>query len=184
MVNAWISLDDSIGKTNLPDHIVLEAEGWVDHQAHGFQHFGIGPDSTDEYISQELLKPMEVFQVNFHKKPIAFIWPAGGFTPHAAAMARQFGYQLGFTTSPRGPMLFNWIPLADAMDSNRPSWIPEGPVNDPLMVLPRYWDTDAIIHLQDVIQIGRDAAAYAEQNRSIELDYYDIVCSPLLGPMP
>ena len=39
--------------------------------------------------------------------------------------------------------MFNWIPLADATDPNRPSYIEEGTMNDPLMVLPRYWDTDA-----------------------------------------
>jgi hypothetical protein len=184
VVNAWITLDDSIGAQNLPDHIALEAEGWVDHQAHGFQHLPIGPDSSDEYITQELQKPVEIFQENFHKKPIAFIWPGGDFTPHAAALARQMGYQLGFTINPRGPLMFNWIPLSDAKDPSRPSWIPDGPVNDPLMVLPRYWDTDAITHVDKVIQIGQDAAAYAGQNKAIELEYYDIVCTPTLGPIP
>ncbi len=184
VVNAWISLDDSIGAENLPDHVALEAEGWVDHQAHGFQHLPIGSDSSDEYINQELQKSKDVFQENFHKQPIAFIWPGGNFTPHAAALARQLGYQLGFTVNPRGPLLFNWIPISDTIDPQRPSWIPEGPVNDPLMVLPRYWDTDAILHISDVIQIGQDSAAYAEQNKVLELEYYEIVCSPTLGPIP
>jgi hypothetical protein len=184
VVNAWISLDDSIGAKNLPDHVALEAEGWVDHQAHGFQHFAIEPSSSDEYIVQELQKSIDVFQENFHKKPIAFIWPTGAFTPHAVKMARQAGYQLGFTINPRGPVMFNWVPLADDEDLNRPSWIPEGPANDPLLVLPRYWDTDAIIHLNEVIQIGQEAAAYAEQNKTTELEYYDIVCAPNLGPIP
>ena len=52
------------------------------------------------------------------------------------------------------------------------------------MVLPRYWDTDAITHLDTVIQIGQEAGAYLEQNRDTELDYYDIVCSPQYGPIP
>ncbi len=68
--------------------------------------------------------------------------------------------------------MFNWVPLADSGDPMRPTWIPEGPVNDPLMVLPRYWDTDASLHLDDVIQIGQEAAAYAQANKSAELDYY------------
>ena len=184
VVNAWISLNDSITAENLPGNAALESEGWVDHQSHGFQHFPITQSSTDEYIKQELYKPIDFFMENFHKKPIAFIWPGGNFTPHAAALARQAGYQLGFTINPRGPLMFDWIPLSDAKDSNRPSWIPEGPVNDPLLVLPRYWDTDAIIHLDDVIQIGQDASAYAGQNKAIELEYYDIVCAPSLGPIP
>jgi hypothetical protein len=181
LVNAWISLDDSITAENLPDHILLEAEGWVDHQAHGFQHFAILSDATDEYLLQELQKPIDIFLENFHKKPIAFIWPGGNFTPRAAALARQLGYQLGFTINPRGPLMFNWVPLSDA---SRPSRIPEGPVNDPLMVLPRYWDTDAIDHLAEVIQIGQAAAAYSGQNKATELEYYDIVCAPSLGAIP
>ncbi|MBE3117920.1 MAG: hypothetical protein IMZ50_04075, partial [Candidatus Atribacteria bacterium] len=90
----------------------------------------------------------------------------------------------GFTVNPRGPVMFNWVPLADTRDPRRPTWIPEGPVNDPLMVLPRYWDTDAIIHINDVMQVGQEAAAYAEQNQATELEYYDIVCAPQYGPIP
>jgi hypothetical protein len=184
VINAWITLDDSIGAENLPDHITLEDEGWVDHQAHGFQHFAIGPESSDEYIIQELQKSKDVFQENFHKNPIAIIWPGGGFTPRAAELARQLDYRLGFTVNPRGPLMFNWIPLTEAMDPNRPSWITDGPVDDPLMVLPRYWSTDALIHLDEVIQIGQEAAAYAEQNKATELEYYDIVCETSLGALP
>jgi hypothetical protein len=185
VVNAWISLDDANGEAALPDNIALEKEGWVDHQAHGFIHnIPIGPDSSEAYIFGELQKPIEVFQENFHKIPIAIIWPGGGFSPRAAEVARQLGYQLGFTTNPRGPVMFNWVPLADMPDPARPTWIPEGPVNDPLMVLPRFWDTDAIIHINDVIQVGQEASAYAEQNKAIELEYYDIVCAAKDGPIP
>jgi hypothetical protein len=80
--------------------------------------------------------------------------------------------------------MFDWVPLSDNIDPRRPSWIPDGPVNDPLMVLPRYWDTDAVIHIPQVMQIGQEAGAYAEKNRSTELDYYDIVCVPQFGPLP
>ena len=185
VVNAWISLDDSVSALSLPDNIALENEGWVDHQAHGYIHnIPIGPHSSEEYILGELQKPIDFFQANFHKIPIAVIWPGGGFTSHAAAVARQLGYRLGFTINPRGPVMFNWVPLGDTLDPERPTWIPEGPVNDPLMVLPRYWDTDAIIHIGDVIQVGQEAAAYAEQNKATELEYYDIVCAPQFGPIP
>ena len=94
------------------------------------------------------------------------------------------GYRLGFTTNPRGPLMFNWVPLADSGDPKRDTWIPEGAVNDPLMVLPRYWDTDALKHLDDIVKISQDAAAYAQQNKSTELEYYDILCAPTLGPIP
>ncbi len=185
VVNAWISLDDSIGQLSLPDNIALENEGWVDHQAHGFIHnIPINPDSTEEYILGELQKPMDVFKENFHKTPIAVIWPGGGFTPRAAEVARQLGYRLGFTTNPRGAVMFNWVPLADATDPERTTWIPEGPVDDPLMVLPRYWDTDAIIHINAVMQAGQEAADYALQNKATELEYYDIACAAQYGPIP
>ncbi len=185
VVNAWISLDDSVGQLSLPENIALENEGWVDHQAHGFIHnIPIGPGSTEEFILGELQKPILVFQENFHKDPIAVIWPGGGFTPRGAEVARQLGYRLGFTVNPRGPVMFNWVPLSDSNDPQRPSWIPEGPINDPLMVLPRYWDTDAIIHINDVMQVGQEAAAYAEQNKATELEYYDILCASQYGLIP
>jgi hypothetical protein len=185
VVNSWISLDDSIGKAALPDNVALEAEGFVDHQAHGVIHnIPISESSAADYILSELQGSITAIQMNFNKTPIAFIWPGGGFTLHAAQLARQSGYKLGFTINPRGPLMFNWIPLSDTTDSMRPSYMPEGAVNDPLMVLPRYWDTDADAHIDTVRLIGKEASAYAEQNKPIELEYYDIVCSPAYGPMP
>ena len=52
------------------------------------------------------------------------------------------------------------------------------------MVLPRYWDVDAGAHLDEVRIIGNQAAAYAQQNKATELDYYNIMCAPTLGPIP
>jgi hypothetical protein len=52
------------------------------------------------------------------------------------------------------------------------------------MVLPRFWDVDARDHLDMVRQISTDAAAYAQQNKATELEYYDILCAPKLGPIP
>jgi len=183
VVNAWISTD--LSSADLwQQQVNLENEGFVDHQAHGFQHFAIGPDSTDDYILQELQKPIAVFQQHFNKIPIAFIWPGGRFTPHAVGMARNLGYQLGFTTNPRGPVMFNWVPLADKLDPARPDWDAESPANDPLLVLPRYWDTDAITHVNQVIQVGQEASAYAGQNEAVELEYYNISCEAQYGPIP
>ncbi len=185
VVNAWISLDNSTTTLYLPENVVLENEGWVDYQAHGFIHnIPIGPDSSEEFILGELQKPIDFFKLNFKKTPIAVIWPGGGFTQRAVAVARQLGYSLGFTTNPRGPVMFNWVPLRDTVDPQSPTWLADGTVNDPLMVLPRYWDTDAIVHMPQVIQIGQEAAAYNAENKTTELEYYDIVCSPTYGPIP
>ena len=183
VVNAWVS-DDLTTADNWKQQEALNAEGWLDYQAHGVISDPITRDSTDEYILSELKGPMDVFQAHFNKTPLAFIWPGGGFTAHAVALARQTGYRLGFTTNPRGPVMFNWVPLADSGDPERDTWIPEGPVNDPLMVLPRYWDTDAATHLKEVIQIGLDAAAYARANKPVEMNYYASVCSSDYGTIP
>ena len=183
VVNAWVS-DDLTTADLWKQQEELNTEGWVDYQAHGVVSDPITRDSADEYILGELKGPMDVFQAHFNKTPIAFIWPGGGFTSHSVALARQSGYRLGFTTNPRGPLMFNWVPLADSGDPKRDTWIPEGPVNAPLMVLPRYWDTDAAIHLKDVIQIGLDAATYAQANKPAEMNYYANICSSTYGPIP
>jgi hypothetical protein len=52
------------------------------------------------------------------------------------------------------------------------------------MVLPRYWPSQVQANLDAVRTIGNDAAAYAEQNRATELEYYDIMCAPTLGAIP
>ncbi|HSV85236.1 MAG TPA: hypothetical protein VLH85_01585, partial [Levilinea sp.] len=62
-------------------------------------------------------------------------------------------------------------------------YLAEGAMHDPLMVLPRYWSTDAILHIPRVLQIAEEAAAAAAQNRSREFEYYDIVCSDVTGPL-
>ncbi len=56
-------------------------------------------------------------------------------------------------------------------------------MNDPRMVLPRYWPSQVLENLDIVRVTGEQAAAYAEQNKAVELEYYDILCSPTLGPI-
>lgn len=183
VVNAYIAKDE---RPDLwAENLALSKEGWVDYQAHGVIHnINITNDSTDEFMLGELQGAVTNFQKYLEKIPIAYIWPGGSFTPRAAQLARQVGYHLGFTVNPRGPVMFNWVPLADQPDPRRPSYLPEGPVNDPLMVLPRYWDVDARAHIDTVMQVGEQAAAYAQQNKATELEYYDIVCAPTYGPIP
>jgi len=184
VVNSWISAEGTAPDL-WADNSDLEMQGWVDHQAHGVVHnIPIWPGSTDAYILGELQGSVDAFEEHFGKRPIAFIWPGGGFSPRAAELARQTGYQLGFTINPRGPVMFNWVPLGDQEDPMRPSYQPEAGVNDPLMVLPRYWDTDAILYLQDIVAIGEQAAEQAEQQRSTELDFYEIMCASTYGVLP
>jgi len=185
VVSSWISLEDGPRALSLQDNISLEAEGWVDHQSHGYIHnINMNDDSTDEFIKTEFEKSIADLQTNFHKTPVAIIWPGGGFGIRPVQFARQYGYRIGFTINPRGPVMFNWIPLADQADPARPSYLPEGYVNDPRMVIPRYWPYQVQANLDAVRNIGKDAAAYAEQNKGTELEYYDIMCAPTLGPIP
>ncbi len=184
ITNAWISAKDT------PDYLWKENEdvvqaGWVDVQAHGVVHnIPIGDYSTEEEIRTELYGSIEAIQKHHGKRPIAFIWPGGGFTKKAAEMAIEAGYELGFTTNPRGPVMYNWIPQAEKRDSNHPLWLPEIPAGNPLMTLPRYWSSDAAYRIDDVITIGDDAAAEAEKNKANELIYYDVMCKGHTGEIP
>jgi peptidoglycan/xylan/chitin deacetylase (PgdA/CDA1 family) len=184
VVNAWISAPDNTYDV-WGQNAQLEAEGWVDHQAHGVVHnIPMADTSTEAYITSELQGSIDALRKKFNKTPIAIIWPGGGFGTKPVQIARQLGYRLGFTINPRGPLMYNWIPLSDKPDTMRPSYLPEGSINDPLMVLPRFWDTDARSHIDRVRLTGKEAAAYAEQNKATELAYYDILCAPTLGPIP
>jgi polysaccharide deacetylase len=183
VINGWISTP--LNTADLwQQQVTLAGEGWVDYEAHGVVHLPIDSSSSDSYILGELQGSIDAFQEHFNKVPIAFIWPGGGFTPHAVELARTTGYKLGFTVNPRGPIMYNWIPLADKQDPGHPLAIAEGPVNDPLMVLPRFWDTDARSHIDEVRQISNEAAAYAQGHKAAELEYYDIICAPNYGAMP
>ena len=185
VVNAWISFDDSIRARILQENVALGAEGLVDYQSHGTVHnINMTDASTDEYIRSEFEGSIRDLQQNFNKTPVGIIWPGGGFGLRPVQIAREFGYRVGFTTHPRGPIMFNWIPLADANDPGRPAYVAEGYVNDPRMVLPRYWPSQVLENLDTVRIMGNEAAAYAEQNKAVELEYYDIVCAPTLGPIP
>ncbi|MFZ5923395.1 MAG: polysaccharide deacetylase family protein [Chloroflexota bacterium] len=183
VVNAYIAKDE---RPDLwAENAALAAEGWVDYQAHGVIHnINMNDNSSDDYLTGELQGAIENFQKYLNKTPIAVIWPGGDFGARTVQFARKFGYRLGFTVNPRGPVMFNWVPQAGESDPRRPSYLPEGPAGDPLMTLPRYWDTDARQHIDVVRRIGKEAAAYAEQNKAVELDYYDILCAPTYGPIP
>jgi hypothetical protein len=184
VVNAWIS---ALGGSDpvLAENVALGQQGWVDYEAHGVVHnIPMSDSSTDTFITGELEGSVTNIQTYFHKTPIAIIWPGGGFGFRPVEFARKFGYRLGFTINPRGPIMFNWVPLADQIDPARPLDIPEGPVNDPRMVLPRYWPSQVLPNLDLVRSIGDQAAAYAQQNKAIEMQYYDIVCAPKDGPIP
>ncbi|MBT4311879.1 MAG: polysaccharide deacetylase family protein [Anaerolineae bacterium] len=181
VTNGFISHPDTL-QLIWDENAALAAEGWVDYQAHGVIHnIPMSNSSSDEYLVGELQGSIAGIREHYGNTPIAIIWPGGGFGVRPIEIAREYGYRLGFTTNPRGPMMFNWIPLTDIKDEQRPYFFPEGAMNDPLMTLPRYIDLSAGAHIDEVRVIGKEAAAYAEQNKATELEYYDIVCAPTYG---
>lgn len=183
VVNAYIGLDE---RPDLwAENAALSAEGWVDYQAHGYIHnIPISDGSTDDFIMSEMSGVITTFQKYFNKTPIAYIWPGGGFSKRAVEIGIQLGYKLGFTVNPRGPVMYNWIPQADTFNASNPLAIPETPAGNPLMTLPRYMDINARENIDTVRLLGQEAKAYAEQNKAIELEYYDIVCAPTYGAIP
>ena len=198
VTNAWIS-EPEASKRVKAGNVALQNEGWVDHQAHGVIHNVnitefkpgtvistdlYGTITAEQFTRNELAGSIKAITEAFGKPPIAYIWPGGNFSQLGIEIAREVGYQLGFTVNPRGPLMYNWIPLADEADPARPSYLAEGYVNDPLMVLPRYWDKDASLHLNSVRLIGKQAADVARINWQIELEYYDIVCKSKTGEIP
>ncbi|MBI3169243.1 MAG: polysaccharide deacetylase family protein [Chloroflexi bacterium] len=183
VVNAYIGIDE---RTDLwAENAALSAEGWVDYQSHGYIHnIPISEGSTDEFITIEMGGAIASIQKYMNKTPIAYIWPGGGFTKRAVEIGSTLGYKLGFTVNERGPVMYNWIPQADAVNASNPLAIPETPAGNPLMTLPRYWSTNVLDNIDTVRVIGEEAAAYAEQNKAVELEYYDIVCAPTYGAIP
>ena len=176
------------------------ATSFIDMQAHGYIHnIPIGDNSSDAFINHEMIDAHTVLNQHFYCKdlktgqpipdcqstqPLAYIWPGGGSSKRAAEIGRTAGYQIGFTDFPRGPVMFNWIPLSDAPDPRYPALLPEGPVGDPLMTLPRYWPQNAAQKMDELLDVSRQAATYAAQNKDTELAYYDIKCADKLGPIP
>lgn len=184
VISGWTSDPDML-ESKWEESVALEHEGWVDHQAQGVIPDTILSDDTSKaVITRELEGSLTAFADRFGKTPYAYVWPSGGFGLRPVTAARQLGYQLGFTANSRGPVMYNWVPLADEIDPARPSYIPEGPINDPLMTLPRY-SPDQILDSIDAVRIiGKEAAAYAQANKAAELEYYEAVCRSTYGPMP
>jgi hypothetical protein len=182
VVNAW----DHQGSTTEPlweDYVALAAEGLVDFQVYGPTFSASAKPRTDDYLTDQLEIPIEVFEERFGSVPIGVVWP-NGFSQQSARAARQLGYRLGFTFNSRGPVMYNWVPQSDTADKFRPSYQPEAPVGDPLMTLPRFWPHQVHTTLDAVRIAGDESADYAEQHKGIELEYYDIACETTYGPIP
>jgi peptidoglycan/xylan/chitin deacetylase (PgdA/CDA1 family) len=145
----------------------LYTTGKLDVQSHGYTgQLYIVPETPLKEIQNEIWNSTQVLEQAFGTRPIAFIWPGGNFTPTSVKVAREGGYELGFSAYSRGPLLFNWIPLGGE----------ERAVNDPLMVLPRAWSSAANVNLDEAVKVSEQAKEYAEQNFAAEAAWYQTYC--------
>jgi peptidoglycan/xylan/chitin deacetylase (PgdA/CDA1 family) len=155
MESAWKMMED------------MFTTGRLDVQSHGYTgKVYIYPYTPKDQVDSEILNSTAVIEQHFGQRPIAFIWPGGDFTSYSVQVARQGGYQLGFTAYSRGPILFDWVPLGE----------PDRAVNDPLMVLPRAWAGAALPNLDEAVKISDQAAVFAEQNYPVEAQWYHTYC--------
>jgi peptidoglycan/xylan/chitin deacetylase (PgdA/CDA1 family) len=141
--------------------------GRVEVESHGHNHIYIQSYTSTDVIEEEIYKPIEVIQERFGTAPQALVWPGGNFTPDAAAMAQEAGFDIGFTVYSRGPLMYNWIPLGE----------PERAIDDPLMVLPRAWSSAADVALNQALQISDAAVKQAEEVQAQEQLYYSLFCA-------
>ncbi len=159
--------------TNAED---LASSGRVDVQAHGYLHNGtsyITSQTPSDIIHQEIYAPIPILKKHFGYRPLAFIWPGGNYNQLAVDMARQAGYQVGFTVESNGPLMFNWIPQS-AQDLA---------MKNPLLVLPRAWSYEANFKLYQASQIAEQAKTYARQNYEAEAAWYQKMCGGTLPPL-
>jgi peptidoglycan/xylan/chitin deacetylase (PgdA/CDA1 family) len=173
--NQWtVTLGWIIGDTNEALWSRMErlnATGRLDVQSHGYNHIYITDQTPEEQVRQEIFDPIRILEQHFGQRPTAFIWPGGNFTTQSVQLARQAGYQLGFTAFSRGPLMFNWIPQGAE----------ERAVGDPLMTLPRFWSPDLTLSLDIGMRIGEAAQAEAMENYPEEAEYYSTYCA---GELP
>ncbi len=145
----------------------LHATGRLDVQSHGLRHLYMLPNTPVKQIREEIFGPIPILEQHVGYRPVAFVWPGGNFTRKTVEVAREAGYKLGFTVFARGPLLFNWIPLGKE----------ERAMEDPLLVLPRYWGSRGIIEqIGKAAAIGDEARAHAAVHFDQEAAYYRAHC--------
>jgi peptidoglycan/xylan/chitin deacetylase (PgdA/CDA1 family) len=171
---AYIADPNSMGWAMDEVQRMAAESGRLDVQSHGYsgQLYITDATSTDE-VQAEIWDSTPVLEARFGLRPLAFIWPGGNFNALAVQIARQGGYQLGFTAYSRGPVLFNWVPQGQ----------PEQAVADPLMLLPRAWSNSVNVNLAEAVAISQQAVDFARQAYPQEAAYYRTYCGGQLPPL-
>ena len=170
---AWL-VGDTDQRTGLWEWIeTLNESGYFDIQSHGFNHIYLTEESNYEDTLEEISGNIPVFQERFGNRPVAYIWPGGNYTDLGIQIARELEYQIGFTVHSRGPIQFNWIPQGEQ----------ENAYADPLMTLPRFWSSAALLNLDQALQSSQAAYDFALQNYDIEAEWYQANCGEKLAPL-
>lgn len=149
----------------------LNDTGYFDLQSHGLNHIPITEGLATDVVREELNANIPIMRQHFGQRPIAHIWAGGNYTAEGVAIAAEAGYQLGFTIHSRGPVQFNWIPQGEQ----------ERAIGNPLLLLPRFWDTAAVLNLEQTAQIGDGAEQYARENYAAEAAWFSQNCG---GSLP
>ncbi|MCO6451590.1 MAG: polysaccharide deacetylase family protein [Caldilineales bacterium] len=172
VTSAWI-IANSDDIPNLWERMeALNDSGRVDVQSHGLRHTYITGTTPMKRIREELFGPIPIHEAHFGYRPVAFVWPGGNYTRPAVRVAREAGYRIGFTIHPNGPSMFNWIPLGRQ----------ERTMNDPLMMLPRYWGGRNLADsFGDAAEMGDESYANALASYELEAAYYHAHCD---GDLP
>ncbi|MCW5876127.1 MAG: polysaccharide deacetylase family protein [Anaerolineales bacterium] len=177
---AWIAHPDSAQRSGrLPgeklwDWIVrLHDTGYFDVQSHGLRHIYLNSSIPIDEVREEIADSIPPLVEHFGYAPVAYIWPGGNYTRAGLEVAREAGFELGFTVYSRGPIQFNWIPQGEE----------ERSYGEPLLLLPRFWDTAAVFNLEQTAQIGDAAQQFARENHAAEAAWYRQHCGGELPPL-
>ncbi len=172
---AW-PIGDTDQRSGLWDWIERIVEsGYFDVQSHGLEHnIYLNEAMTLEEVQTEIGGSTPILEAHFGQRPIVYVWPGGNYTQTGVYVARDVGFRLGFTVHSRGPLAFNWIPQGAE----------EQAYEDPLLLLPRFWSSAALLNLQQTADIGDAAWDFAQANYANEAAWYADNCGGELPPLP
>jgi peptidoglycan/xylan/chitin deacetylase (PgdA/CDA1 family) len=176
---AWIIGDSDQRDGELAGETLWEwieriyATGYFDVQSHGLNHIYLNESMTEEVVREEIEGSIPILIEHFGQRPVAYIWPGGNYTELGVEIAREAGFEMGFTVHSRGPVMFNWIPQGEQ----------EMAIGDPLMTLPRFWDSAALLNLEQTAEIGDAAREFAMQNYEAEAEWFAANCGAALSPL-
>ena len=151
----------------------INDSGFFDVQSHGRDHIYLKEGMSEETVRNEIEGSIPILKEHFGKAPVAYIWPGGNFTKLGIKIAHEAGFDLAFIERSYGTLQFNWIPLSER----------ERAYQDPLMLLPRFWDTAAVLNLEQTAEIGDAAQEFAQENYAVEAAWFSQNCRGELPPL-